>query len=208
MLVLGSSDEASFQKHDSEYEETIHDLQRKFEDAYVKFVQTIRRAAYPLHPAALHEYSSNADGFVYNSAPATIPIFVVTPFHGEISHSTQKVVERLQSEGDNAVFWVDTSGWFSSADFDTDVDDPMSDRRGLRLNAQGNRKAAVYLHGHLCHYVAEDQSQCPFLRHEAYTGKVYVPRDAELDKLIEESKIKKLKALFWTEDGDLIMRSN
>lgn len=186
----------------------MHDLRRQFEDAYVQFVQTIRRAAYPLHPAAIHDYLLNADGFVYNSAPATIPIFVVSPFTGEMFHSSQRVVQKLQSEGDNAVFWLDTSGWFSSADFDADVDDPASNRRRPRLNAQGNRKAAVSLHAHLCHYLADDQNHCPFLKHEAYTGKVYVPIDAELDKLIEESKVRKLKALFWKEDGNLIMRSN
>jgi hypothetical protein len=185
-----------------DYGKTLQDLQRQFEEAYIKVVQGIRRAAYPLHPAALHDYSSNADGFVYNSAPATIPIFVVAPFTGEMRHSTQKVVEKLQSEGDKAVFWLDTSGWFSSEDFDSDVSRRVDGKGRRLLNSQGHRKAAAFLHGHLCHYLAEDQGQCPFLKHEAYTGKVYVPKDVELGKLMEDSKIRKLKAIFWPEDKE------
>ena len=178
----------------------MQDLRREFEDTYVKFVQSIRRAAYPLHPAAVHDYSSNADGFVYNSAPATIPIFVISPFTGEMHHSTQKIVGKLQSEGDKAVFWLDTSGWFSSADFDIDLHRSVSEEGRPPLSTHGNLKAAVFLHAHLCHYLAQDQAKCPFLKHEAYTGKVFVPKDAELDKWIEESKVEKLKALFWPKD--------
>lgn len=179
----------------------MQDFRRHFEDAYVKFVQAIRRAAYPLHPAALHDFSSNADGFVYNSAPATIPIFVVNPYSGELSHSTQRVVEKLQSEGDKAVFWLDTSGWFSPEDFDVDIHGFVPDEETRQLNIQGNRKAAVFFNQHLCHYLAEDQAQCPFLKHEAYTGTVFVPKDAELDKFIEGAKVEKLKALFRPEVG-------
>jgi hypothetical protein len=199
---LGNSDEASFRLSGGQYGRTLRDLQKQFEDTYVRFIRSIRRAAYPLHPAAFHDYSKNADGFVYNSAPATIPIFVVSPFSGKMAHSTQKVVERLQSEGDKAVFWLDTSGWFSLADFEANIDGRPSDGRAQHLNSLGNRKAAVFFHAHLCHYMAEEQSRCPFLKHEAYTGQVYVPKNAELDKLIEESKTRKLKALFWPEKED------
>lgn len=136
---------------------------------------------------------------MYNSAPATIPIFVVSPFSGEMYRSTQKVVEKLQSEGDKAVFWLDTSGWFSWADFDAGPRAQVSGEKRQNLNNQGNLKAAVFLHAHLCHYLARNQTRCPFLKHEAYIGKVFVPKDAELDKWIEESKVNKLKALFWSE---------
>jgi hypothetical protein len=200
VLVLGNSDEVSFQKHIKQYEMPMHDLRRQFEEAFVKFIQVIRRAAYPLHPAALDDYSSKGDGFVYNSAPATIPVFVVTPFTGRMRHSTQRVVERLQSEGDPAVFWLDTSGWFSAEDFDSVVNGPSSGEERLALNKQGNRKAATFLHGHLCHYLAEDPTGCSFLKHEAYTGSVYVPKEVELAKLVEDSKVRKLKALFWPEE--------
>lgn len=176
------------------------DLRRTFEDSYCKLIAAIRRAAYPLHPGALQDYSSNADGFVYNSAPATLPIFVVSPFAGEVFHSTQKVVEKLQSEGDKAVYWLDTSGWFSGTDFDS-VEDRRASHAKQILNVQGNRKAAAFLHAHLCHFLAQEPSDCPFLKHEAFTGKVYVPKDADLEKLIEESKIEKLKALFWPKEG-------
>jgi hypothetical protein len=201
-LVLGSSDEKAFRKHARKYDKTLPDLRREFENTYIKFVQAIRRSAYPLHPAALHDYSSNADGFVYNSAPATIPIFVVSPFTGEMSHSTARVVEKLQAEGDKAVFWLDTSGWFSSDDFYSASEGIPSSSSSPPLNFKGNSKGAVFMHAHLCHYLAEDRSRCPFLKHEAYTGKVHVPKDAELDKLMEDLKIRKLKALFWPEDSE------
>ncbi len=194
----------AFRKHTIEYETTVQDFRRQFQDSYVNFVRAIRRAAYPLHPAALHHYSSNADGFVYNSAPATIPIFVVSPFAGELRHSTWKVVKRLQAEGDEAVFWLDTSGWFYPADFEIEVDGGAPEEKRPRLNTKGNRKAAVFLHAHLCHYLARDQTQCPFLKHEAYSGQVFVPKDAELEKFMEESKVKKLKDLFWPEDGVIV----
>lgn len=139
---------------------------------------------------------------MYNSAPATLPILVVSPFTGELFQSTRKVVEKLQSEGDKAVFWLDTSGWFSSTDFDINVDGHLSDEKDLNLNMQGNRKAAIFLHAHLCHYLAEDSTGCPFLKHEAYGGKVYNPKDADFDKWMEESKVRKLKALFWPEEID------
>ena len=194
----------SFRKHTNGYGKTVQELRRQFQDSYVKFIQAIRRAAYPLHPAALHDYSSNADGFVYNSAPATIPIFVVSPFAGELRLSTWKVVERLQAEGDKAVFWLDTSGWFCSADFETEVDRGIPNEKRPRLNTQGNRKAAVFLYAHLCHYMAQDHVQCPFLKHEAYSGKVFVPKDVELEHFMEDSKVRKLKALFMPENRVLL----
>lgn len=194
--MLGSSDEVSFRGHTGQQEKLIQDLQREFEETYIKFVKIIRRAAYPLHPAAVHDYSSNGDGFVYNSAPATLPIFVVSPFTGTMHHCSQRIVEKLQSEGDKAVFWLDTSGWFSSTDFEPDVDGRVPDNKKRRLNSQGNHKAVAFMHAHLCHYLAKDQSGCPFLKHEAYSGQVYIPQDAEINQMLEESKIKKLKALF------------
>jgi hypothetical protein len=177
----------------------MSDLQRRFENSYTHLIKAVRRAAYPLHPEAVNDYASNADGFVYNSAPATLPIFVLSPFSGEMSQSTQRVVEKLQSEGDKAVFWLDTSGWLSPEDFDLETDGHATSYRKRSLNGQGNRKVAVFLHAHLCRYLARDQSQCPFLTHEAYTGRVYVPTDVDLDKVIEDAKVKRLKALFWPE---------
>lgn len=202
MLVLGNSDAVSFGKYQKEYEKTVQELQREFEEVYIKFVRAIRRVAYPLHPAAFQDYSSNADGYVYNSAPATIPIFVVVPFTGAMQFSTQKVVEKLQSEGDKAVYWLDTSGWFSAEDFESDPDSDSTGEKRLLLTSQGNRKAAAFLHAHLCHYLADDPTQCPFQKHEAYTGRVYVPRDAELEKLMEESKVRKLKGIVWPENRE------
>jgi hypothetical protein len=39
------------------------------------------------------------------------------PFRGQLEGATHAVVERLRMDGDNAVFWLDTSGWL-----DTEID--------------------------------------------------------------------------------------
>jgi hypothetical protein len=46
-----------------------------------------------------------------------VPIFVMRPFRGQLEGATHAVVERLRMDGDNAVFWLDTSGWL-----DTEID--------------------------------------------------------------------------------------
>lgn len=166
----------------------------EFEQEYMDLVQDIRKAAYPIHSAALGDYQADGDGFVYNSAPAMTPILIVAPFTGALHHSTQKVVQRLQEGGDRSVFWIDSSGWFSSSDFHPSDSDGDLSRQVL--NARGTRKAALYMHAHLCHYLHPDQSRCQFFPHDIYTGQVYIPEAAELEKLTEELKLQKLKALF------------
>ncbi|KAF4633127.1 hypothetical protein G7Y89_g4999 [Cudoniella acicularis] len=55
-----------------------------------------------------------------DSAPNTaggVPILIMRPFRGQLEEATHAVAERLQNDGDKAVFWLDTSGWL-----DTDVD--------------------------------------------------------------------------------------
>ena len=122
-------------------------------------------------------------------------IFVVSPFSRVMSHWTQNLVEKLHSEGDMAVFWLDTSGWFSSPDFEGGRQ--LSQDRKIQLNGRGARKAAAFLHAHLCRYLAQDHAQCPFMKHDEYTGKVYVPKDAALDKYVQDSMVAKLKGFFW-----------
>ena len=156
-------------------------------------------------------YTNGADGFVYNSAPSTIPILVLSPFSfsgsgsgSEIwASSTQHVVHKLRDEGDVATFWIDTSGWFGEEDFAASNTEKYAKRsatatgpREENLTPQGLRKARAYMAAHLCQYLAPDASTCPFLRHEVYKGKVYVPRDAAVEKLLEELKVKRIKGLF------------
>ena len=160
---------------------------------YIALIQQIRRTAYPLHPSALDRYTFDGDGYTYNSAPSTLPIFVMRPFDGSLEQATLAVVEQMQKEGDKSVFWIDTSGWLS--DMDYTIDDQGSSARSL--TSAGHAEVASFMHTHLCHYLAPDPEQCPFLRRDNYLGNVYVPVEAELDKVIEENKVKKLTELFW-----------
>ena len=203
--MLGSSD-ASLMKglQDISAKASMKSLTRHFEEAYVVFIQTIRQSAYPVHPAALQDYTSSSDGYIYNSAPATIPVFVVRPFAGEMEHATYKVVEMLQNEGDRSVFWVDTTGWLQIPRDDGDgftedfyLDSADGKEGHWQLTPKGNEKVAVYLHAQLCHYLVDDPPRCPFLKHEAYVGEVFVPEKLRLDQALQNAKLNKLKKLFW-----------
>jgi hypothetical protein len=176
--------------------QSFESFTNSFVSAYVALIQQIRRTAYTLHPAVLEKYAFDGDGYTYNSAPSTLPIFVMRPLEGSLASATLAVVEQMQKEGDKSVFWIDTSGWLSEADYS-----PKGQTQDDRfLTASGHAKVASFMHAHLCHYLALQSEQCPFLRRDSYMGSVYVPIEAELDKVIEESKIKKLTELFWTLD--------
>ena len=189
VMLLGHSDAVSSVGQKGNAEEQRIFL-AEFEHKYVSLVQDIRKA-YPSHPADLSDYQAAGDGFVYNSAPAMIPILVVAPLNGELHQSTQRVVQNLQEQGDRAVFWIDSSGWVSTNDF---LSTGMNQRKVLSL--WRIRKTAMNMHAHLCRYLHPDQSQCHFFKHDIYTGQVYIPEAAELAKLMEELKVEKLKALF------------
>lgn len=50
---------------------------------------------------------------------AEIPIFIMRPFRGQLEQATHTVVDRLRTEGDKNLFWLDTSGWLNTEiDFD------------------------------------------------------------------------------------------
>lgn len=176
--------------------QSLESFTNSFVHAYMAFIQQVRRTAYPLHPSALDKYALEGDGYTYNSAPSTLPIFVMCPLDGSLARATLAVVEQMQRDGDKSVFWIDTSGWLSEANhmFKEGVQDERS------LSMSSHKKVASFMHAHLCHYLAQQSEQCPFLRRDNYMGSAYVPNEAELDRVIEENKIKKLMELFWTPD--------
>ena len=159
-----------------------------------------------MHPDFYDEVDT---GYVYNSAPSTIPIFILRPFLSSLlSASALKVVQRLQSDGDVSTFWVDTSGWLegpSKEDIsanrgteDFSPATPADGRPNYELTEAGNRKIATLLHMHLCLYLESDSSECPFLRHEAgYAGQLWKLSEKKLDRVIEDSKLRKLRKMFW-----------
>lgn len=125
------------------------------------------------------------------------------PFRGQFEHATQSAVKRLREDGDRSVFWLDTSGWLdaddtSSDDRDFQLDESITPPR-WRLTEHGNRRVAIFLHMHVCRYLAEDEEQCAFLPPEVYQGSAFSPGSASFDWYVETTKEKKLKEVFWEE---------
>ncbi|MCJ1278851.1 hypothetical protein MMC21_006670 [Puttea exsequens] len=208
VLHIGSSDDASFHTYKAEYNITLWQLSEKFEATYVSLVKAIRNLAYPKHPSLIQSERSGSSGIISSNAPASIPIFIMRPFRGQLEQATQSAVAKLRLDGDKAVFWLDTSGWLDpdveSADYpDFFLDESMTPPR-WRLTEQGNQRAAIFLHTHVCRYLAADEGKCAFLPHEVYQGKVWDPEEAKFDKYIEDEKERKLKKIFWENEGPLI----
>ena len=194
ILNLGTSDEASFVAHQESYNKTMFDLHASFESTYISLVKAIRQLAYPnrepsglssLKPAPLQQF----------------PIFIMRPLHGALEHATLNVAARLRADGDSAVFWLDTSGWLvlpdapetSSADFflDSSVDPPIR-----RITELGNQRVAIFLHMHLCRFLASETEKCAFLPPDVYEGKLSDPEDAVLERWMEDEREKGLKEAF------------
>jgi hypothetical protein len=195
VMNVGNADWDSFQRHNEEYNKTISELSMVFEDTYVSLIRAIRTLAYP-------KYSLDSTQTV-----AGPPIFVMRPFRGQLETVTHSVVDRLRSEGDWSVFWLDTSGWLNTdVDFDGPVEDqdffldgtPLqmsildpclttglegSSLKQWRLTERGNQRVAILLHMHVCRYLAKDAENCAFLSPEFYHVESEEPG---LDNLLEE----------------------
>ncbi|KAL8938121.1 MAG: hypothetical protein Q9211_003365 [Gyalolechia sp. 1 TL-2023] len=187
ILDLGNSDKTSFDLHASEYNQSAWDLAESFENSYVSLIKAIRTLAYPKHPATIQSERSSYKIDIPNTVPASIPIFVMRPLRGELEHSTQNIVNHLRADGDKAVFWLDTSGWLDAtvtpdemSNRDFYLDDQVEPPR-WRLTEGGNQRVAIFLHMH---------------------GKVFDPSERDFERYVEGEKEKKLRKLFWGEDGD------
>ncbi|KAL8663002.1 MAG: hypothetical protein Q9202_004232 [Teloschistes flavicans] len=220
VLNLGNSDQASFDVHASEYNKTLWDLSERFENTYVSLVKAVRTLAYPKHPAIIQSERSNYKIYIPNSVPANIPIFIMRPLRGELEHATQNIVNRLRADGDTAVFWLDTSGWLDPTVSDADSIDPENQSPNhvdspnedyyldhstsppkYRLTERGNQRTAIFLHMHVCRYLAREGEKCSFLPQEVYTGKVFDPAERDFERYVDGEKERKLRALFWGEEN-------
>jgi len=205
VLNMGGSDETSFGSNASDYDMSRWELSELFENTYVSLIKAIRALAYPKHPAIVHSERSGSSNLL-STAPASIPIFVLRPFRGQVEHETQNVVARLRADGDKAVFWLDTSGWLDLDNESTEVGDFFLDEittpKKWRLTEQGNQRVAIFLHMHVCRYLAGAEEKCAFLPHEVYQGKVFDPDEANFDRYVENEKERKLKNLFWEDRID------
>ncbi|KAI9887888.1 MAG: hypothetical protein M1823_000276 [Watsoniomyces obsoletus] len=204
ILNLGASDYMSYEHHASEYNQSAWDFYTRFEDSYVSLVKGIRQLAYPKHPdhlSASRSSSSSGYGSRQKKIPAAIPIFIMRPLRGEYEHGSQGAVNRLRADGDSSVFWLDTSGWLDpddteSKDRDFALDETVTPPR-WRLTHRGNQRVAIYLHLHVCQYLAAEDERCSFLQPESYEGKIYDPQSVWFDVNWENAKEKKLKKLLW-----------
>ncbi|KAL8728716.1 MAG: hypothetical protein Q9166_005203 [cf. Caloplaca sp. 2 TL-2023] len=208
ILNLGNSDKVSFDEHASEYNKTAWDLAERFENTYVSLVKAIRTLAYPQHPSTIQSERSGYSIYVPNSVPASIPIFVMRPLRGELEHATQNIVNRLRASGDKYVYWLDTSGWLDpncspdaqeSSNQDFYLDDSITPTK-WRLSERGNQRTAIFLHMHVCRYLAREGEKCPFLPSEVYEGKVFDPAERDFERYVEGEKEKRLRNLFWGEN--------
>ena len=191
----------------------------EFVESYVQFVRTIRSNAYPFQKTAAKAWfgpSSDDGSYIYNSAPSTLPIFLIAPFssrrrlvtkkltlHKFISDALAQVASRLQAEGDKSTYWIDTTGWLDpSTDFNNSntlyryKDSPDANA----LTPAANSKVASLLADHLCPYLqggaATSQpafGDCAFDQYDSYLGNVYLPKDVELDRAVLERKIESIK---------------
>ena len=207
VLNIGGSDDTSFKNHLSDYNKTYWDLTKGFEATYVSLVKGIRRLAYPKHPAIVQSEFSRTPGIIPPNTPAAIPIFIMRPLRGQLEQATQNTVAKLRADGDKAVFWLDTSGWLDPdptpdqyGDGDFFLDDTVRPPK-WRLTEQGNQRVAIFLHLHVCRYLAAEGEKCAFLPHEVYQGKVFDPEEANFDHFVENEKERKLKNMFWGSDG-------
>ena len=196
-----------------------------FETAYVKFIKTIRANAYPFYTSATSLGSSftaapDDDGsYIYNSAPSTLPIFLLAPFsahnrfitkrhtfHEVISESLHSIALTLHSGGDKSTHWIDSSGWI-----DPRTDFALSPRRDGEnrspdpdiLTPAATHKVASLLADHFCPYIkpalegytpfGESQKEnCAFNKYDDYLGNVYVPQDVEFHRTVLERKIENI----------------
>ena len=203
ILNLGGADHISFDQRQPEYNVSFFDLSARFETTYFSLVKGIRRLAYPKHPTILHSERLGAPGLVPSNTPALIPIFIMRPLRGQLEQSTQNVVARLRADGDKSVFWLDTSGWL---DEDPDAGDWFFDERSTgpskwRLTEQGNQRVAIFLHTHVCRYLASTEERCAFLPQEVYQGKVFDAEEANFNRYLENEKERRLREIFWQDQG-------
>lgn len=223
ILQLGLVDfMAFFADEENHNKHAVDKFTNEFVNACVRFVRTIRKTAYPSGSTSgpwMSSAASQEDGtYIYNSAPSTLPIFLMAPFSASchfiskrmtfdrlISDALSQVASTLQADGDKSTFWIDTTGWLNPNDFLTkDTNSSTSQPpQSSPLTRVGNDKVARLLAAHICPYVNDRKEpeagateNCPFDRYDHYLGNVYLPQDVEFDRAMLERKIATIKERF------------
>ena len=205
ILQLGSNDASALaclqSDAESKFSHSVTKFVQSFTHAYEVLVKSIRKAA---HPTSSPQLSGNRYDYIYNSAPDLVPIILLPPLNAPaiIIHAIQAAVTTLRKEGDTSLFLLDAHGWLDSADLMyTEQNVTFAEKQctieTVSLAAHAHKKFAAYLSQHVCPYLTADPVQCPFKPLDLYQGKVYDAAEDELNKVLLESKISKVKgALF------------
>ncbi|KAK6379908.1 hypothetical protein LTS17_005982 [Exophiala oligosperma] len=157
----------------------------EFVNAYVKFLKAIRRTAYPFNSESLSSARKNAiddPTYISNSAPSTLPIFLIAPFSSSghlvtkktrldriINDALSRVAQVALADGDVSTFWIDTTGWldrkrdFVTATHDVGVEcQLLLNQTGTSphrmLNPAANLKVSTLLWDHICPYIDRDNN--------------------------------------------------
>lgn len=164
-----------------------------FVHSYAEFITAIRSASQSYIMAAGQSIGGIDASYEYNSAPKTLPIFLLTPFTPNrrlrrlLGHGVSGVARSLQANGDKATTWVDTDGWLSVQDFPSTNNGNQSIED---LNELGHAKVAAMLSSHVCPYL---RAECGLFKHDTFSGDLYVPSEAGLGKLMEDRKVTLIK---------------
>ncbi|EXJ62830.1 hypothetical protein A1O7_03270 [Cladophialophora yegresii CBS 114405] len=153
----------------------LDEFLNSFVKDYVKFVKTIRADAYPSDGTTANGGDDGSYSYTYNSAPSTLPIFLIAPFSAHrvlvtrkltlakfMADALARVVSTLHAEGDISTHLIDTAGWLDpQQDFQT----PPNFRRLFRPRVDGEAwrplteaakvKVASLLASHICPYIKQ-----------------------------------------------------
>jgi len=129
---------------------------------------------------------------------------------GWLDVPTPKDPEKPTPGDDTEDFFLDTSTSTSpSTDSDSvsSTSNPSSTTNAVtvppkyRLTPRGNLRTAIFLHSHLCRFLADEETRekCAFFEPEDYVGRVFKAKQGLFDKWVDDEKERRLRKLFWGE---------
>ena len=201
ILNLGSNDAAALacilSDAEAKSSQSVTKFLQSFTHAYETLVKSIRKAA---HTTQTPQHTKMRYDYLYNSAPNLMPIILLPPVNAPaiITQALRAVVTSLRKEGDTSLSLLDTRGWLGPGHLvhgqrNITIDQKSCTVETVALALHAHKRYAAYLSQHLCPYLARDPSSCPFRPAELYEGKVFNAVEDELNKVLLESKINKVK---------------
>lgn len=131
--------------------------------------------------------------YSYNSGAKSTPVLLVAPFNCSsrlrrlLNAVASKIAQAARADGDLFVFWIDSAGWSSAQsghNVNVTVQKTASGMEGERFG--------LYLAELLCPFMCP-QRECRYKAPNKYEGKLYLPNEAGMGKLLEERKLALIK---------------